>query len=229
LIFTPDVTEPDSEVFGGFFSVASTDVGESGGSGGSAGDGPEPKPLEEIQKRPKPAKIEQLPDGVRIVANHDFTKLPVRLSVSFAYSDGTRNPHWLGDVLGTARLKNNAFECPSCQLRIVSSEPDFIGKVLGSTDSWTLRVDDEKEDGVRSDGILLFQPHAISPRSWKLEVRDDDYPVVYIDKRIPDSRAWVRTNPVFLSCVLPLVVKEIFLSIFQKERDSHAGQPSAVG
>ena len=59
----------------------------------------------------------------------------------------------------------------------------------------------------------MFQPHEIAPRSWKLEIRDDDYPIVYIDKKIPDSRTWVRNDPIFISCVLPAIIWEVFEDI----------------
>ena len=59
----------------------------------------------------------------------------------------------------------------------------------------------------------MFQPLNIAPRCWKLSIRDDDYPVVYIDERIPESRTWVRNDPVFISCVLPAVIREVFEDI----------------
>jgi hypothetical protein len=68
----------------------------------------------------------------------------------------------------------------------------------------------DDEGGNATEGILLFQPHDIAPRGWKLDVREDAYPIVYIDKKIPDSRTWVRNDPVFISCVLPAIIREVF-------------------
>ena len=69
----------------------------------------------------------------------------------------------------------------------------------------------------------MFQPYDIAPLCWKLDIREDSHPVVYIDKGIPNSRTWVRTDPVFISCVLPAIVQEIFNDILannQQQPDS---------
>ena len=116
----------------------------------------------------------------------------------------------LGAMRTTAEMTNQAFSAPSCQLRVVATEGDQKGLLLGSTDTWTMRANDSDEGSTANEGILMFQPHEIAPRSWKLEVRDDDYPIVYIDKKIPDSRTWVRNDPIFISCVLPAIIREVF-------------------
>lgn len=116
----------------------------------------------------------------------------------------------LGELITTAEIRNGAFSAPSCQLRVVATDADHKGLLLGSTDTWTLRTGGDDDGDTARDGILLFQPHEIAPLTWKLEMRDNDYPVVYIDKRIPDSRTWVRNDPVFVSCVLPAIIREIF-------------------
>lgn len=116
----------------------------------------------------------------------------------------------LEDMKTTAEIKSGAFSAPTCQLRIVATDEEHKGLLLGSTDTWTMRTGDNDEGGTENEGILLFQPHDIAPRSWKLDVREDDYPIVYIDKKIPDSRTWVRNNPIFVSCVLPAVIREVF-------------------
>lgn len=116
----------------------------------------------------------------------------------------------LGSMQTTAELTNRAFSAPSCQLRVVATEGDQKGLLLGSTDTWTMRANDDENGSTANEGILMFQPHEIAPRSWKLEIRDDDYPIVYIDKKIPDSRTWVRNDPIFISCVLPAIIREVF-------------------
>ncbi len=116
----------------------------------------------------------------------------------------------LGDMKITAEITKGAFSAPSCQLRIVATDDGHKGLLLGSTNTWTLRTGGEDEGGTASEGILLFQPHDIAPRSWKLDVREDDYPIVYLDKKIPDARTWVRNDPIFVSCVLPAIVREVF-------------------
>mgnify|MGYP003678286114 CR=1 FL=1 len=116
----------------------------------------------------------------------------------------------LGSMQTTAEMTNRAFSAPSCQLRVVATEGDQKGLLLGSTDTWTMRANDDEDGSTANEGILMFQPHEIAPRSWKLEIRDDDYPIVYIDKKIPDSRTWVRNDPIFISCVLPAIIREVF-------------------
>ena len=119
----------------------------------------------------------------------------------------------LADLRAVAEMKNRAFAAPSCQLRVVASDEGHRGLLLGSTDTWTMRAKDDDQPGAASQGILMFQPMNIAPRSWKLEIREDDYPVVYIDSSIPESRTWVRNDPVFVSCVLPAIIREVFQDI----------------
>jgi hypothetical protein len=69
----------------------------------------------------------------------------------------------------------------------------------------------------------LFQPFNIAPRIWKLDIREDDYPVVYIDNRIPDPRTWVRNDPIFVSCVLPAILKEVFDDILSSDTPPESG------
>lgn len=128
----------------------------------------------------------------------------------------------LGAFKPTADLRNGAFTAPSCQLRIVASNAEKKGLLLGSTDTWTLKADNDDPGEGSDEGILLFQPSNIFPRSWKLDVREDEHPIVYIDERIPDSRTWVRTNPIFLSCVLPAVIREIFEDILDNPSEPDA-------
>ncbi len=122
----------------------------------------------------------------------------------------------------TCELKNGGFSAPSCQLRIVESDPERMGLLLASTDTWTLRANADDGDA-SSEGILMFQPFDIAPRSWKLSIRDDDHPVVYIDRRIPEPRTWVRNDPVFISCVLPAIIREVFEDILSTDMPPENG------
>ena len=120
----------------------------------------------------------------------------------------------------TADLENTAFSAPSCQLRVVASDGGEKGLLLGSTKTWTLRDDDEQAEGSRK-GILMFMPQDIAPYTWKLDFRDDDHPIVYIDKSITNPDIWVRSDPVFISCVLPAIIREVFEDIFL-DYDDHS-------
>lgn len=116
-----------------------------------------------------------------------------------------------------ADFANQSFVTPSCQLRVVAPDiGDARNLLLGSTDTWTLRPEDEEEHRSKK-GILLFQPAAVAPRVWKLDIREDDYPVVYIDERIPDPRTWARTDPVFLGAALPAILFQVFEDILEQE------------
>ena len=114
-------------------------------------------------------------------------------------------------------IRNASFAAPSCQLRIAAAGSDRHGLLLGSTDTWTLQTDNETEADRSKKGILNFQPMKTAPRSWKLDIREDDYPIVYVDDRIPDPRGWARTDPVFVSCALPGIIFEVFHDILDHD------------
>ncbi len=146
-----------------------------------------------------------------------FAKLPETARIKLRLNENkvaeTLEFGTLGDMKTTAELKNSWYSAPSCQLRVVASDGTRRGILLGSTDEWTLRTGNQDDEGTASEGILFFQSHDIAPRIWVLNVRENDYPIVYIDKRIPDSRTWVRNDPIFLSCVLPAILRELFEDI----------------
>ncbi|MFN4202424.1 MAG: hypothetical protein ACK4GM_05160 [Tabrizicola sp.] len=146
-----------------------------------------------------------------------FRKMPATARIKLRFIENkfseTLEFGTIGEPRQTAELRNRSFSAPSCQLRVVASEDERTGILLGSTDSWTLRADNDDPGSKAGQGILLFQPADIAPRSWKVDIRDDDYPVVYIDKRIPDARTWVRNDPVFVSCVLPAIIREVFSAL----------------
>jgi hypothetical protein len=111
------------------------------------------------------------------------------------------------------------FVAPTCQVRVTSIGPQRKSLLLGSTDGWTIRgLDDDTEEGRQS--ILLFLPAETAPRSWKLDIRESDYPVVYVDKRIPDARNWAKADPVFQATVLPAVIGQVFEAILSRPATS---------
>jgi hypothetical protein len=109
----------------------------------------------------------------------------------------------------TAELSGTSFLAPSCQIRVVSSNGEAEGIILGSTKQWTYKADGQ------TDAILLFQPAETAPRAWKLELRDEEYPILYVDNRIPDAAHWAKTDAVFNACVLPHVIGAVFQHIFE--------------
>lgn len=106
-------------------------------------------------------------------------------------------------------LSSRGFRAPSCQVRIVNRGSQMDGLLLGSTNAWTLKAAGDPE------GILLFQAADIRPRLWKLELRTDEHPILYIDERIPDAALWARSDPVFTACVLPQVAANVLAAVLE--------------
>lgn len=127
----------------------------------------------------------------------------------------------LDDLKTTADIESGAFSVPSCELRVVGADPGDKGKVLGSTDStWKLSAGGENRKEAARKSILQFEVGDIAPHCWKLDVRDDQHPVLYVDKSIPEPFKWVRVDPVFNSCVLPAVIRELFGKILATDSPS---------
>jgi hypothetical protein len=170
------------------------------------------------------AKIVEIEDrklvSMTIANPQAFRKFPDTASVKLRLIENkfseTLEFGMLRQLKTTAELGNRGFSAPSCQLRVVATDEEHRGLLLGSTDNWTMRAADDDEGDAASEGILMFLPKNIAPRTWKLDMRDDDYPVVYIDAGIPDPRTWVRNDPVFVSCVLPAIVREVFEDLLRE-------------
>lgn len=114
----------------------------------------------------------------------------------------------VGDLRIDVDVPGARFQAPSCQIRIVeSAEPD--GLLRGSTASWTYKT------GSVQEGILQFQTADVRPRLWRLDIRDEEFPIVYLDRELPDATTWA-TTPTFGALVLPAVVKEIFRHIWHR-------------
>jgi hypothetical protein len=113
----------------------------------------------------------------------------------------------VGKPEATATLSEQSFIAPSCQVRIVSRGGTNDGLLLGSTKSWTYIASGQP------DGILLFQAAKIAPRLWKLDIRPEENPVLYVDERIADAASWARSNPTFIASVLPHVISEVMRTI----------------
>lgn len=118
--------------------------------------------------------------------------------------------------MSTARdLKSSEFVAPSCQVRIADPGFGTKGLLLASSDTWTLKGDDEKDDE-NSRGILSFLADDTAPQSWKLEIRENDYPLVRVDKRIPNAALWAKNDPVFVATALPAIVRRVFDEILRE-------------
>jgi hypothetical protein len=115
----------------------------------------------------------------------------------------------LAKPAATAEIQDTNFLAPSCQVRVVSRANGSDGLLLASTNSWTYR------SGGHPDGILLFQPAPTAPRLWRLDIRDEEYPILYVDERIPDAGLWAKTDPIFNASILPHIVNEVMLEILR--------------
>ena len=120
----------------------------------------------------------------------------------------------VGKLSSVRELKESHFVAPSCQLRVADPGLGTKGLLLASTDNWTLRGDDER-DNEASRGILFFLPDETSPQSWKLDIKENDHPLIRVDKRIPNAALWARNDPVFVGTVLPTVVRQVFDEILR--------------
>lgn len=164
--------------------------------------------------------------GLTIVKPQDFVQFPksarIRLRLTENKFSETLEFGTLDNPKVSADLDYRYFRAPSCQLRIVDSDSELRGRLLGSTNPWTLSSDDQGTKESANTSILLFLPQRLDQFVWKLDVRDCDYPVVYINENIPISREWVKTDPVFLSCVLPEIVRQVFEEMFKVR--AHLGQ-----
>ena len=164
------------------------------------------------------AKLVELGAGhyvvLKVAKRQVFGKFPPNARVKLRLFENKVSETLEFDTLGAMQnrveLRTRTFAAPSCQLRVVGADAENEGRLLGSTNTWTMRADSDDADGKDSESMLLFQPHDIAPLCWKLEIRDDDYPILYIDRSIPQSKSWARNDPVFVSCVLPAVIRELF-------------------
>lgn len=118
----------------------------------------------------------------------------------------------------TKELRSGNLVAPSCQLRIADPGIGEKGLLLASTDGWTLRGENEN-DPQTSRGILNFLADDTAPQPWKLQINDEDYPLVRVDKRIPHAAMWAKTDPIFSAIALPMIVRQILDEILRGNHD----------
>lgn len=149
-----------------------------------------------------------------------FKAFPIEAKVSLRLVENKRvevvDLGTIGKLRTSRDLQSRGFVAPSCQLRIADPGTRAKGLLLASTDNWTLRGDDQNENE-NSKGILQFLADDTHPQSWKLELRDNDYPLVRVDRRIPNAAMWARNDPVFVGTALPAIISQIFDAILREE------------
>lgn len=115
----------------------------------------------------------------------------------------------LGNPKTAVEVANQEYIDPSCQLRIANADADRLGVLLGSSPTWRLNSDNpEQTGGVR--GLLNFLPAKIAPRTWKLVIKEDSHPVIFVDNRIPDPRSWAKSDPTFVGTIMPAIIYQVF-------------------
>lgn len=177
-------------------------------------------------------KLEETENGKRVslvLANHSaFDSMPTTCRVNLRLFEGQYSENITFGTLGEVRngvepveLENHeAFSAPSAQLRLVEAEGERCGLVRGSTNRWRLRMEGEDSGGEASSGILPLRRMNIAPQVWILDIQENSYPTLYIDASIHDPYSWAESNTVFASCVLPVVVRDVFNEIFDLYSDT---------
>ena len=159
---------------------------------------------------------------------HNFRYFPARSLIKIRFFEnkasetislGTKAELSVPDKKIEATLKNR-FSRPSCQLRVVETEQERKGLLLGSTPSWTIDSTDDASEERINTGILKFAIKSVKPCTWILECPQNDYPTIYLDKDIPNAKGWAYSNFMFLSLVLPTVIRDIFSRILETEEYS---------
>jgi hypothetical protein len=121
----------------------------------------------------------------------------------------------VGKRKSEAELPQGRYRTPACQIRIVSNEEP--GKLIASSRSRRTGAEGQLE------GILSFLPYDTAPRLWELVLEDENYPVLRVDKDLPNVAAWSSTDPVFLAAVLPTVIERVWRRILDDDEYPDSG------
>jgi hypothetical protein len=111
-LFTPEITEPEKDVFDSFFALPDESSEKRKIKGGKPDVTP-PTPLPPPPPRISPIVVETLNNGFRVKANTAYDSWPVNVSVSMAYADGTRSPDWSPYDFTPADLVTTINDCES--------------------------------------------------------------------------------------------------------------------
>ncbi|MFC3326950.1 hypothetical protein [Mesorhizobium cantuariense] len=93
-LLTPEITEPDIDVFDAFFALPDPLSPSKKKIQGGKPDVPPPPPPPPPPPRIPALLVQTLDDGFRLTANPAYADWPVNVSVSMAYADGSRKPSW---------------------------------------------------------------------------------------------------------------------------------------
>lgn len=131
---TPEITEPDANVFDAWFSVPSEEPGRNTGKGPKRKDQP-PKPDDPPEPKTPALVVDTLADGFRVRGNPKFTAWPVNFTMTIAYADGSRKPAWTPFDFSPSDLKTSHSGCDITfeknRIEGTGCGPDFSVEVTG--------------------------------------------------------------------------------------------------
>jgi hypothetical protein len=97
--------------------------------------------------------------------------------------------------------------------RLLVVEP--AGKLLGSSKLFSLPT-----AGRQSTPLLDMRSRDLGQEVWQLELDEETGPLLLVNSRIPDPDTVVN-SPMFISCVLPFLVKQIAVWMMTTEIDDN--------
>lgn len=117
----------------------------------------------------------------------------------------------IGNPLRLDSLDSSGLGGVSFRLMVVN--PD--DKILGSSKTFRIAT-----SGRRTTPLLDMQSRDIGQEVWQLEFDEETGPLLLVNSRIQDPLT-VLDNPMFISCVLPFLVKQIAVWILSTEIDDN--------
>lgn len=94
---------------------------------------------------------------------------------------------------------------------------DPVDKILGSSRTFKIPT-----GGRRTTPLLDMRSADIGQEVWQLELDEETGPLLLINSRIQDPQT-VVDNPMFISCVLPFLLKQVAVWILSTEIDDNPG------
>lgn len=95
--------------------------------------------------------------------------------------------------------------------RVKVTAGDGSGRILALAKLINPSSQDDRDESRRS--ILRVAYDDLNGRPWKLEVLDQEHPVLVIDRSIEGGTALVRSNKFFFACVYPTVLESVLIHI----------------